>query len=238
MYFEQPSITIFNIIIDEPVTTLTDLVVSTVCFYAFFKLRAIAERTKLHYYLKIYFASMGVATFFGGVVGHGFLRYFDQLTNFDFPVSPWKLLGWYTSMISIAMLERAVIERSRVLIPKKVGWFFSRLNILELLTFMTITGFSLNFFFVEVHSAYGLLVITSSFSLLIYLKTRHVGSLRFLIAVGISAVSALVFMNQWGIGKWFNHYDISHTLMAFGAWFFYRGATYMITHPIDAEGNW
>jgi hypothetical protein len=143
---------------------------------------------------------MGIATFLGGVVGHGFLYFFNDITNVDLPVSPWKLPGWYVSMLSIALLERAVIERSKILVPYRVGWFFSRLNIVELLTFMTITGFTLNSFFVEVHSAYGLLVVTSSFSLFIFIKTRHIGSRRFLVAVACSALSALFFMNKWGIG--------------------------------------
>src|SRR3989339_975282 len=235
MVFEPTSIVIANIRIDEPVTVLTDLLVSGVCFYAYFKLRAISEKIKLHYYLKLYFLTMGIATLLGGVIGHGFLYFFNEITNTSLPVSPWKLPGWYVSMFSIAMLERAVIERSKILVPKRVGWFSSRLNIVELLTFMIITGFSLNFFFVEVHSAYGLLIVTSSFSFLIYTKTRHSGSKRFLLAVGLSAISALVFMNQWGFDKWFNHFDISHTIMALGAWFFYRGARYMVLHPIESE---
>ncbi len=218
----NPTIYIGNLRFDEPVSTITDFVVSAVCFYAFFKLNKIAKKEKLHYYLKIYFLSMSIATFCGGVIGHGFLYYFDEISNTNMPVSPWKLIGWYTSMISIAMLERAVIQRARILIPKKVGKFFSVLNIVELITFMTITGFTLNFFFVEVHSAYGLLFVTLSFSAFIHYKTRHEGSKRFLIAVGFSAVAALFFMNQWGISKWFNHLDISHSLMAISAWFFYR----------------
>ncbi len=232
MVYIQPSIELLGIRIDEPVTTLTDLIVSAICFYAFIKLNKVSKRIKLHYYLKLYFLTMGIATFLGGVVGHGFLYFFNDITNVDLPVSPWKLPGWYVSMLSIALLERAVIERSKILVPYRVGWFFSRLNIVELLTFMTITGFTLNFFFVEVHSAYGLLVVTSSFSLFIFIKTRHIGSRRFLVAVACSALSALFFMNKWGIGPWFNHFDISHSIMAVGAWFFYRGADYMMHLPL------
>lgn len=231
----NPTIYIGNLRFDEPVTTITDLIVSFVCFYAFFKLNKISQNIKLHNYLKIYFLSMGIATFCGGVIGHGFLYFFENLGDSDLPVSPWKLVGWYTSMISIALLERAVIQRSRILTPPRVGKMFSIINVVELITFMTITGITLDFFFVEVHSAYGLLIVTLSFSAFIYYKTRHKGSLRFLIAVGFSAIAALFFMNQWGISKWFNHLDISHSLMAIGAWFFYRGAHYMIIHPIEEK---
>ena len=117
MYIPQPSIEFFSIRIDEPITTLTDLFVSAMCFYAFYRLNKIPTRNKMHTYLKVYFMSMGIATTIGGIVGHGFLYLFDY--NAALPVSPWKLPGWITSMISIAMIERASIEYARKLIKPK-----------------------------------------------------------------------------------------------------------------------
>ncbi|MBE0655537.1 MAG: hypothetical protein IH594_17180 [Bacteroidales bacterium] len=45
-----------------------------------------------------------------------------------------------------------------------------------------------------------------------------------LVAIGFAMLSALVFMNELSIHTWYNYLDISHTLMAFGAYFFYRAA--------------
>ncbi len=232
MEFVKTSINIAGIRVDEPVTVLTDLLVAAVCFYAYYKLTKISGKQKLHYYLRYYFITMGIATFLGGVVGHGFLYALPY--NQTLAVSPWKLPGWYVSMLSIALLERAVIERAKVLVSPKLGSFFSILNIVELLTFVTIVFITVNFFFVEVHSAYGLLVVTTSFSIFIYYKTKHKGSALFITGVAFSAVSALFFINHWGLHKWFNYFDISHTLMAVGAWFFYRGARYMVLNPIKS----
>ncbi|HSH52309.1 MAG TPA: hypothetical protein VK982_11360 [Bacteroidales bacterium] len=249
MQFEQPSIFIQNIRIDEPVTTLTDLFVSFVCFYAFYRLNKIAVRNKVHLYLRYYFLSMGIATAIGGIVGHGFLYLFD--TQWHLPenivnliskifrkdllktvANPWKLPGWLTSMFSIMLVERAAIEYARPLLKKGVGTFFAWLNIIELTTFVMLTFLTLNFFFVEIHSAYGLLVIVSSFNLFVYIKTKAKGSKIFLIAVGFSAIGALFFMNQWGIGPWFNHFDISHTFMTVSALFFYKGSLHILNDPI------
>lgn len=213
----QPSIEILGILIEEPITTVTDLFVTAVCFYAFYRLLKIPTMNKMHTYLKIYFVSMGIATAVGGLIGHGFFYAFNYNMY-------WKLPGWFTSMMSIAMIERASIEYSRKLIKPSLGRFFAWLNIIELITFMIITFTTLNFFFVEVHSAYGLLIVVTSFNLFVYIKTKSPGSKDYLIAVGFSAVSALIFMNQWGLHKWFNHYDISHIGMTLGAWFFYRGS--------------
>ncbi|PLX12730.1 MAG: hypothetical protein C0597_12635 [Marinilabiliales bacterium] len=249
MYYEQPSIFPFGLRIDEPVTTLTDLFVSFICFYAFFKLNKIDVKNKVHLYLKYYFLSMGIATTIGGIIGHGFIYLFDaQWTAPEGFIrvlgkifgeeilkdvaNPWKLPGWLTSMFSIALVERASIEYARPLINRKVVTFFAWLNVIELLTFVTITFASLNFFFVEVHSAYGLLLVVTSFNLLVYLKTKKKGSKLFLIAVGFSAIGALFFMNKWGFSPWFNHYDISHVLMTFSALYFYIGSKEILNDPI------
>lgn len=249
MFYEQPSIFPFGLRIDEPVTTFTDLMVSFVCFFAFYKLSKIDVKNKVHLYLRYYFLSMGIATTVGGIVGHGFLYLFDAqwespegLVRFLGKIfghellkdiaNPWKLPGWLTSMFSIALVERASIEYARPLINKKVGAFFAWLNIIELSTFVTITFLTLNFFFVEVHSAYGLLVVVLSFNLLVYLKTKKEGSKHFLIAIGFSAIGALFFMNQWGLSPWYNHFDISHTFMTLSALFFYIGSKEILYDPV------
>jgi hypothetical protein len=121
---------------------------------------------------------------------------------------------------------------ARKLIKPSLGKLFAWLNVIELLTFVTITFVTLDFFFVEVHAAYGLLIVTTGFSLIVFVKTGNRGSRTFLIAVAFSSVSALIFMNKWGIGPWFNHFDISHLLMAVSAWFFYKGSLLLIKDPL------
>ena len=215
----QPSIFIFGIRLDEPVTTITDLMVSAVCLSAYFGRTRIGEKQKLHQYLRFYFLSMGIATFIGGVIGHGFLYLFSFA---------WKLPGWLTSMFSMALIERASIEQARKLISPKLGRALAWLNIIELLTFMTLTFSTLNFFFVEVHTTYGLLIVVASLNIFVYSRTRDPGSRLFLIAVGFSALGALVFMNEWSIDVWFNYLDLSHVLLAISAFFFYRGSRVII----------
>lgn len=254
MALAQPAIEFLGVRINEPVTTFTDLMVSAVCFYAFFKLSQITMRNKVHLYLRYYFLSMGIATAIGGLIGHGFLYLFDArwetpdfIVNFLTPIvgsellqdvaNPWKLPGWLTSMFSIALVERAAIEYARPLTGARVGKFLSWLNIIELTTFVIITFTTLNFFFVEVHSAYGLLFVVTSLCGYVFWKTRAEGSKLFLIAVGISAVSALIYMNEWGISKWFNHFDISHIFMTASAYTFYLGGKRILTDPILTAQN-
>lgn len=226
MIFETTSIEILGIRVDEPVTTITDLFVSAVCFYAFYRINKDKPSIRLFTFMKYYFLSMGLATTIGGLIGHGFLYMFSFA---------WKLPGWLTSMFSIALLERASIEYAKPFISnKKVFSFFAWLNIIELTTFVIITFSTLNFFFVEVHSAYGLLIVVTGFQGFIYKMSGSKASKLALIGVGFAAVSALIFMNEWGFHKWFNHFDISHVLMTAAAWFFYKSAMTMGTEiPTD-----
>lgn len=209
----QPSIYINAIRIDEPMTTLTDFLVSAVCLYAFFKLSQHSGKSRALTYLRMYFLLMALATFFGGLIGHAFLYAFGFA---------WKLPGWIISMISVAFIERSAIDYSRIYIKARTVNFFLIVNILELITIMSLTLSSLNFKWVEFHSGYGLLGVVLPFHLYIYLKTKDHGSLLMIVAVGIASIAALIFMTKFSLHTWFNYLDFSHVVMAIGAFVFYK----------------
>jgi len=209
--------------VDEPVTSVTALMISGVCLYAFIKLSKTSIRSKAHFYLQCYFLILSAATAFGGIIGHAFLYHFSFA---------WKLIGWILSMISIMLIERASIEfASRILNVSFAKWL-RWINLIELTLFITITFVSLKFFFVEVHTTYGLLVVVTSLHYYVYRKSKSEGSFLFLIAVGFATVSAFIYMNRWGISKWFTHSDISHIFLMVSAWFFYRGSKKIIREDI------
>jgi hypothetical protein len=211
----QPSIEIAGIRVDEPMTMLTDLLVSAVCLYAFVKLSKSGLPGRTQLYFRLYFLLMGIATFLGGVIGHGFL----YMLSF-----PWKLPGWTVSMLAVAMIERASIEHAKQWIKPGVATFFMILNLVELATIMTITMTALNFKWVEFHSGYGLLGVVLPFHAYTWYRTRDWGSFTIIIAVLIASIAALVFMNKISLHTWFNYLDISHVFMAIGAYTFYIGA--------------
>ncbi|MEL6256293.1 MAG: hypothetical protein AAFR87_30090 [Bacteroidota bacterium] len=220
--YKNPSIEIFNIRIDEPVTMITDVLVSVVCFYAYWELMRMEIRNRIHFFYRSFFLLMGLATFWGGIIGHSFVYALSI---------EWKIPGWFLSMLAIAFAERACILYAKPLIQKGFGEFFTWLNIFELILFMIISVLTLNFYFVVGHSAYGLVVVMASFQMYVYFRTRHKGSLQFLYAVIWSALGALIFINQWAISKWFNHIDIGHVLMAMSSWNIYKGAVLNLQQP-------
>ncbi len=169
---------------------------------------------------------MGIATGFGGLIGHGFLYLFSF---------GWKLPGWITSMLSVALIERSAIEHSKRYIKPTVGKFFLIFNIIELITIIAITMITLNFKWVELHSGYGLLAIVAPFHLWVFYKTRDRGSLLMIGGVAVASLAALFYMNKISLHTWFNYLDISHTIMAIAAYVFYLGAENLgekVTFPV------
>jgi len=211
----QPDIHVFGIRILEPVTSVTDIIVAIVCFYAYWQLKTNLNTSKTITFMKWYFLTMGLATFLGGMIGHGFLYAFNE---------HWKLVGWYISMISIALIERSAIQYARPFINPKLGSAFLVLNIVELIVLMAITTYTLHFSIVEFHCVYGLMVVVFSFHLYTYIKTRDRGSKWMLYAVGILVVAAFVFNLPVVPHIWFNHRDLAHILMAIGSAMFLKAA--------------
>ncbi|MAO63502.1 MAG: hypothetical protein CL666_00735 [Balneola sp.] len=211
----QPSIEIFDITIMEPMVTFTDLWITAVCLYALVKLIKLNKKGKVHQYIRWYFGIMALATFLGGVLGHAF-QYAVGLE--------WKLPGWLISMLAVMAIERASIMHAQPVINSKFGKFLEVANVVELLTFAVITFTTLNFFFIQVHSAYGLGLIVLPLHFLVYWRTRNEGSRIFFLTVIFAILAAFFYTSEIGLHTWFNHLDLAHTVMAISMYFFYRGA--------------
>jgi len=210
MEYTKLIIEIAGITIYEPMATLTDLFVSVAFFYAYYIALKENRKGKMYVFFKWHFLTMALATLFGGLFGHAFL-YAVGL--------PWKLPGWIISMVSISLLERAIIAYAVQHVTLKTKFWIKTLNNIELVFFIGITIITLNFKFVEIHSGFGILAEVFPLQLYMWYKTRDKASKYVFIMVGLSAASALIFMNQIIIHPWFNHLAFSHTLMTIGVFF-------------------
>jgi len=211
---EINTINLLGIRIDEPIVTITDLLVTVVCFISAWKIHKAGKPERTFLYFKIYFFAMGIATLLGGIIGHAFFYAFSFY---------WKLPGWIVSMISIMFVERAAIEHTRIWLNSSVVRIFSIINILEFLTFLTLTITSLDFFFVEFHSGYGLMFVVLSLEGFLFLKTKNTAGKYMLVGVGFAALAAIFFMTKISPHQWFNYLCVSHVFMAAAATLFYLG---------------
>lgn len=225
---EQPSIFPLGIRIDEPMTTLTDVLVAAVCFYAVIKLMPKSDGSRMHKLVILYFALMGSATLIGGVIGHGFLY---ALSFY------WKLPGWLLSMLAINFLERVMIRFSKPVLTTKGAKFFSWFNIVELVVFAALAFGSLNFLYVEIHSTYGLLVVVFGFCVFNLVRGHGQKVIhQFMWATLFAFLAAVVFVAKWDIHQWFRHVDLAHVLMAISAFFFYRGSDRLMEQTANNPG--
>lgn len=201
---EKNAIHIGNLLIMEPVVSLTDLLVSIACFIAFYNLSKLKLEGRMYFHFKLHFLTMGLATLFGGTIGHAFLYAFSDA---------WKLAGWLISMISINFLERAFIAHTVQYVSEKTRFLIKSANNIELLVFMGITIYTLNFDYVEIHTGFGLLMVVFPLQLYMYLKTKDKGSKYVFVIVILAIVSAIIFVKQISLHHWFNHISISHVMM-------------------------
>lgn len=200
--------------IDEPIVTITDLVISVLSFYYYYKLRNHESNHLTFFYFKYYFLVMGIATAFGGIIGHAFLYAFTFA---------WKLAGWVISMIAIMLIERAAIEHTRILLNNKIINLLRIINVVEFVIFLGLTFYFLDFFYVELHTAYGLMVVLFSLELLLFIRAKNDASKLLLMAVVLVGLAAFVFMGRIVLHQWFNHMCLSHVFMSITTVLIYKG---------------
>ncbi len=221
----QPSVEIWGIKILEPITSLTDIMVSCVCFYAAYRIyrefHSLSKKDKyLHtlYILSVmYFLLMALATLLGGILGHAFLYLYGFRQ---------KLFGWIISMASVVMLERYVIFSLRQQIGERIFRLLNYLNVMEFFVLLVVTLITLNFFIVEAHGSYGILFVTGGLELWDYIRRRSQTSLKMLKAVAWAVLTSIVHLTKFSVSPWFNYLDISHILMCITAWYFYNAVKY------------
>lgn len=216
----QPSIEILNLRIDEPITTVTDLLFAAICFYAFFQIRRMEYAGRVKWYFKYYFLTLGFGALFGGLFGHAFLYILPE---------KWKLVSWIFSMMSVALIAHALVELSRPLVKPWISRWVGGINLLILALALYYTLWTLAFSPVKYYSIFGLVVVVGSLCYYIFLKTRKRGVVVVMAAVGIGFISALVFSFEWGLSPWLNHNDISHLILSFSAFGMYKGAALILS---------
>lgn len=212
---DATSFYLFDILIQEPVTAITDIFITAITWRIFFKSKGELVPTLPNQLYRYFFFMIGLATLLGGIFGHA-LCYRLGIG--------WKLPGWITSMFAIMLAERAAIIHVLPQMPKLLQRILPALNILELCTMVTTAIVTLNFFWVEFHAFYGLGIVVGVFELINYRKTRNPASKWILIAVSISFIAAFVQIAGIHIhDPWFRAVDMAHVIMCGTALILYKG---------------
>ena len=219
----QPSVEFLKIRIDEPVTTATDLILAAICFYAFLGIRRLESTERIKWHFKYYFLILGLGTLFAGIFGHAF--------QYRMP-EEWKLFSWILTLGAVALIAHAMLVAAKPFVNPRLAKVLPGFNILIFIYAIYYTLMSRAFSPVKYFTVYGMLAVVGSLSYFIFLKTRNKGMLTLMYAVVVGFVSAIVFSMGWGLSPWLNHNDISHLILIFSTFNFYKGATLVLS------GSW
>lgn len=211
----QPDVNILGIRLQEPITTFTDLLVTVVCFYAYWKIKKSNNSSRAVQHIKYYFILMGIGIGLGGLIGHGFQYVFSY---------EWKCVGWVLGMFAVLFFEFSALEYTANLIPKKLHKMLMGFSIIEIIIALTFTVAFVDFKYVQYHMVYGFIMVIFSLHLLIYYKTNDNGSRWMLAGVAMLVVAISAFNYRVAPHIWFNHNDLSHILIAISTYLFLKGA--------------
>ena len=210
----MPGIRIWGILILEPITVLTNLILALTSLWAAYHLKRVGNKGRVLHFARLFFIWIAIGTFVGGVVGHALLHY----------TGIWgKIPGWYISMVGVAMLERAAIIQGRLYMKPGIGRFFSVFNYVEIAIFMVLSILTFNFLFVEIHAFYGLFVVVFCFSLYVFLQSKDKAVINIFVATFCGLLAALCHAMKWSIHTHFNYNDISHIFMTISVIYYYKG---------------
>ncbi len=220
--FQNPTIYIGDLRIDEPITTLTDMLFIGVCFFAFFKTKGISTDKAFILY-RWFFLLTGISTIVATFIGHTFLYYFGQDA---------KIYGWFLGLFGTCLAQFAALYHTKNSISKTV---FKALMIIcsieAIAAFVSVFAFW-SFVVVEVHSAFGLILIVTILENIHYKKTKSQLSLFMMYGVGVAVLAVLCHVFKLAISVWFNHMDLSHVFMAISMYLMYKGVSlYQATKP-------
>lgn len=218
----------------EPVTTLTDFLVSLVALYAFYRLHTYRGKKVEHFaFYKYYFLCFAIGMCSAAWFGHGLQAY----------VGPrMKIIGWCMSATGFVFLAWASLKEISPLIP---AWLRKSLQAWMLVQYFIMVPAMIhpatsNFIMPQINSTIMLIVLILPMHLFNYWKTKNYGSFLISLAIVYGIVPGFVYNLQFSLGRWFNYHDISHVLMAIFMFLMYRGIreiTGMQTIPAPITRN-
>jgi len=200
---QNPSIELFGLRIDEPVTMTTDLIVALIGIFGYFKITSKNNSVPVKLY-SYFFLWMGFSTFIAGITGHGFLYKFG---------TEGKMYGWVLGIIGTGFAQFAAVYHVKENISKTTFSVLLILCSVEVVAAMIILFIVRTFVMVEIHAAFGLMAMVTVLEAINYFKTRSKLSLNMITGVSFTVIAIIVHSTKISISKWFNYLDISHVFL-------------------------
>lgn len=213
---QNPSIELLGLRIDEPVTTITDIIVALIGVWGYFKI----SKTKSVKHVSIYalfFLGTGISTMVAGILGHAFLY------RFGYEI---KMVGWVLGILGTCFAQFAAVYHTKETMGEKAFKTLLTICYLEVIVSMTVLILKPSFLVVIVHTAFELLLMVTVLESIHYSKTKSKLSLMMIYGVGLAVVAIICHTCKIAISKWFNHLDVSHVFLGLSLYVMIKGVLY------------
>lgn len=211
--YQNPTIYIGSIRIDEPITVLTDLLIVGVGVFSFFKTQTQNQTTDIKLY-RWFLLMMGLSTLISAIFGHAFLY------SFSFNA---KIFGWVTTVLTIAFGQLASVFHTQSVFSKQKRNALIGVIALENIIAITAVFIVFSFVIVEVHSAIGLLLNITLLEAIYFKQKKSVLSRNMILGVSIAVLAIVCHIFKLAISVWFNHMDLSHVIIAIALYVMHLG---------------
>lgn len=207
MEWVYTSAEIGGFLIEEPMTSLTDVVTGVVGVLSFFRLQRLGLNDQAHRWFKRYFLFIGIATLCAGVLGHAI----QYIVGFNA-----KAIGWTWSAIALLCLENSALKYYQKAHGEKALSWMHVVIIAQFIVYclLVINPSTRVFTLVKVNSVIGMVLIGLPLFYKYHQKAGTKGSQLTVWAFTASLLPGIVFSSEYSLHPYMNFHDISHLLMA------------------------
>jgi hypothetical protein len=210
---ELATLKLGNLVIGEPMTSLTDILLAVTSFLLVIRIRSRLNESFFNNAWRMFFLFMGISTTFGtfahALNGSEATRLFNVL---------WMAMT-FSSSTAVFYAVHATIRFMR----SSDMWrrIFTRINFIALIVFLLYTAAYNDFEIFKIHAAVGVAIIFIT-HFIAWMKS-HWGSGWIAVGMGLSIMTVIIHTSQLSISKWFNYKDISHVIMLMSLVCIYNG---------------
>ena len=199
---KDTTIYIASVAIHEPVTTVTDFIISGLCVYFYLKLNKLSINNSSTNYWRYFFGFMALGSFIGGCA-HAFFAVHQGVGYKSFWLSMQVL-----NMLAMYCMQQATLHSVLIQSNKKAYWAKSYL--IQALVGITAVFVFQNFLVVVINNAIALIPV-----MIIHFNASKTNKLNLWIAYGIAVlfITAGVNLTKLSLHDYFNHLDLAHILI-------------------------
>ncbi len=219
----------------EPMTAITDLIVTAVCIVSFVKLKQSSDAEGGHIpQYPYFFLTMGLCTFFAALMTHAFpYTMVNLLDKSQVALLPWEekftyhlhdLPNWLLNISSASLFEWSLVDRASELVLDFPRRRWLALISAESIIVLVLLLWHLSYNVAAIHIVFTLYAVLVPLQIITMRHHSTIEQKLHLLGAGVMLFSGLVMATKFQFSPWFNHNDISHIIIAISMFLFYKSA--------------